>query len=723
MAVLNHLFEPQPTTDDYKFQIERTLHKMLLVMLGAAGVYAGAIISQLIPSPSNYSIGPLLFGLLLISYLIFRMGYVRLAAWMAPLSLWFSMTLSIAGIGGITATTLAGYILSIFLATFLPGKQAGLFMTALSLVSGVLLYIAQINHLLGPRFDDPTTNMVGQFLLLLVAGATFLLIKQRLDLAFRNMLFIQSELTAQNQKLRDEINQRERLTHELDSSTNLYKMLAENTSDFVAVHEADGRVSYISPSIERATGFSLDEFRRMKPEEIMHPDDVLPTRAACKHIFQGNRLDAYQLRIRTRQGTYVWVESRCIPIRDQSGTVQRFIAGSRVITDHKVTEQALRSHEELFKTVINHAPVAIGISTPDYKVLALSDYLLNLVGYTREDFIGKQTDELPFWDQQDLNTIDQHLAAHGAIHGLEMTWKRKDGTPVEILASFQQVVIAEQPYVLGFGVDITERKLTETERLSTERLKHEVSAEREILSAQEQFLSRVAHDLRVPLAVIRTSGAVLRNHYERLSTDRRDEHFDRIDKQVVRIDHLIEDVLTIGRAKAGKMEFGPTPTDVLTLCQDCMEQVMLTDQQAHPIHFQRNYEFGLLMMDKALMEKIIINLLSNAVKYSPPHSSVNFMVDCQAGDLVLTIQDCGIGIPEADISRLFDPFFRSENARDFTKGTGLGLAIVQEAVHAHNGTITCQSVVNSGTTFTVRLPMGIDCDETPRPGVSQQRLL
>lgn len=723
MAILNHLFELQPTTDDYTLQIERTLHILLLVMVVAAAVYAGAIISHLIPSPPNYSIGPLLFGLLLISYLVFRMGYVRLAAWMAPLVMWFTMTLNIVGIGGITATTLAGYILSIFLATFLPGKRAGLVLTLISVVSGVLLYFAQINGLLGPRFDDPTTNMLGQFLLLGVAGATFMLIKQRLDLAFTNMLRIQHELTAQNHKLHEEIRQRERLTSELSSTTHLYKILAENTSDFVAVHEADGRVSYISPSIVRATGFSLDEFRRMKPEEMLHPDDVLPTRAAYKRVLQGQHLATYQLRVRTRQGNYLWIESNCMPICDEFGVVRRFVAGSRVITDRKVTEQALRSQEDLFKTVINNVPVAIGLATLDYKIVALSDYMLNLVGYTREDFIGKQTTELPFWDEHDLETIEAALAADGVMHGMEMRWKRKDGTSVEVLASLQKVVIAEQPYVLGIGVDMTERKQTEQERLSAKQLKHEVSAEREILSAQEAFISRVAHDLRVPLAVIRTSGAVLHNHYDRLTAKRRDEHFERIDKQVVHIDRLIDDVLTIGRAKAGKMEFAPTPVNVMTLCQDCIEQVMLTDQQAHPIHFRPNYEFGLLLLDKDLMEKIIINLLSNAVKYSPPYSPVDFTLGCEAGDMVMTIRDQGIGIPEQDIPRLFDPFFRSENARDFGKGTGLGLAIVHEAVQAQNGTIICESVINSGTTFTIRLPMGIDCGHVPVNPVSQQRLL
>ena len=110
------------------------------------------------------------------------------------------------------------------------------------------------------------------------------------------------------------------------------------------------------------------------------------------------------------------------------------------------------------------------------------------------------------------------------------------------------------------------------------------------------------------------------------------------------------------------------------------------------------------MLDQRLMRQILSNLLSNAIKYSPGRKSIQVRLDLTGEALVLQVRDEGIGIPEADLKHLLEPFHRSANVGAIS-GAGLGLAIIKEAVELHEGAITVESQLNLGTTFTIRIPI------------------
>jgi signal transduction histidine kinase len=109
------------------------------------------------------------------------------------------------------------------------------------------------------------------------------------------------------------------------------------------------------------------------------------------------------------------------------------------------------------------------------------------------------------------------------------------------------------------------------------------------------------------------------------------------------------------------------------------------------------------LVDARFLNRILGNLLSNAIKYSPAGSQVLLAVKREDSDVLIQVEDQGIGIPEDEQARIFDSFFRAKNAQDFD-GTGLGLAIVQQHVQAHGGSISFTSQPGQGTIFHVRLP-------------------
>jgi signal transduction histidine kinase len=165
----------------------------------------------------------------------------------------------------------------------------------------------------------------------------------------------------------------------------------------------------------------------------------------------------------------------------------------------------------------------------------------------------------------------------------------------------------------------------------------------------------------------------------------------------------MDDVLVIGKADAGKLEFAPKASALESFCRELVEEVQLSASK-HNINFHWQPQCcSMVYLDEKLLRHILINLLSNAIKYSPQSDRVEFEVLCQSTEVIFHVKDYGIGIPEADREHLFDSFHRATNVGNIS-GTGLGLAIVKKAVDIHEGTIVVNSQVGTGTTVTVTLP-------------------
>ena len=160
--------------------------------------------------------------------------------------------------------------------------------------------------------------------------------------------------------------------------------------------------------------------------------------------------------------------------------------------------------------------------------------------------------------------------------------------------------------------------------------------------------------------------------------------------------------LVIGRSEAGKLTFSPRALDLEQFCHDLVTQLQLSDSNQHTITFRSFGNSSTACVDEKLLQPILTNLLSNAIKYSSTGSTVDFTLKCQDKEVIFQIKDQGIGIPAADLQRLFEPFHRGENVNDIP-GTGLGLAVVKKLVDTHDGQITLASEVGIGTTFTITL--------------------
>ena len=181
-----------------------------------------------------------------------------------------------------------------------------------------------------------------------------------------------------------------------------------------------------------------------------------------------------------------------------------------------------------------------------------------------------------------------------------------------------------------------------------------------------------------------------------------------------RLRDLIEDVLTISKVESGAVRSERLPVALAGVVEHAVDSLrpqaeaagVLIDTYPVPVD-------ALLMADPGQIERMLLNLVGNAVKFTPRRGRVTVSVEIVQDDVLLRVQDTGIGIPKAEIDSLFTRFYRASNATQRQiPGTGLGLAIISGIVAAHGGDVDVDSVEGRGTTFTVRLPRW-DADAVP----------
>ena len=238
------------------------------------------------------------------------------------------------------------------------------------------------------------------------------------------------------------------------------------------------------------------------------------------------------------------------------------------------------------------------------------------------------------------------------------------------------------------------------ERDTAEQLQREAE---NLVELNSRYIAMTSHEFRTPMTTIHSSSELLEHYSHKWSEEKKISHLKRIQSSIKTMTNLLDEVLTIGKADAGKLEFKPMELDVVTLAKELVEELHLTTDKPR-INLQVFGEIDEATMDPKLLRHILTNLLSNALKYSPAGGTVEFTLTGQGEYLILSVQDSGIGIPESDLIHLFESFQRASNVGSLP-GTGLGLAIVKKCVDRHQGTITVNSKVGVGTTFTVTLPM------------------
>lgn len=389
--------------------------------------------------------------------------------------------------------------------------------------------------------------------------------------------------------------------------------------------------------------------------------------------------------------TYLSVK---FPLFDAAGNVCAVCGISTDISERKEVENALRFSIATNRALLNAIPDSMfRISSQGIFVYfkAAKD---NYLPIPTNEFLGKNLyDVFPHEVATPLMDCVQLALATDKVQIFEYQLPLHN----RCFDYEARIAVSAENEVVAIIRDITERKRVEAD------IRTALEKEKELSELKSRFVTMTSHEFRTPLSTILSSTELLEYYSHKWSEEKKTTHLQRIQSSVKHMTNLLDDVLLIGKAEAGKLDFKPTILNIQEFCSDLVEEAQLTSS-THTIAFRSYAQCVDVCLDEKLLRHILSNLLSNAIKYSPQGSTVCFELNCNSTDVVFRIQDRGIGIPKTDLDNLFNSFHRASNVGTIS-GTGLGLAIVKKSVDLHGGTITVQSEIGVGTSFTVTIPI------------------
>ncbi|WP_240337099.1 hybrid sensor histidine kinase/response regulator [Rufibacter psychrotolerans] len=243
----------------------------------------------------------------------------------------------------------------------------------------------------------------------------------------------------------------------------------------------------------------------------------------------------------------------------------------------------------------------------------------------------------------------------------------------------------------------TNRSLFEAQQ----EIKKALQKEKDLNELKSRFVTIASHEFRTPLSTVLSSASLIGKYKLTEEDDKRQKHVNRIKSAVQNLTGILNDFLSLSRIEEGKIYNVPTDFDLQAFMEEIVEEMQGYIKVGQQIHYHHQGQPATVTLDKQLLKNIALNLLSNASKYSAEGKEIHLTTLVDARQVLLQVQDQGIGIPEADQTHLFTPFFRAQNAANY-EGTGLGLNIVKRYVDIMDGTLTYTSRQNEGTTFTVQ---------------------
>ncbi len=368
---------------------------------------------------------------------------------------------------------------------------------------------------------------------------------------------------------------------------------------------------------------------------------------------------------------------------------QLIMLNLRDITERKRMEQTLRREQELLRAIIDRIPVMITLYDPGSGHMRVNAEFERLTGWSTEEATLDSVMTACYPDLDVRQRVAEFMDAC-PDRWMDVRMRTRDGR--EIDTTWANVRLSAGTRV-GIGLDITQRKRAE-------------QTLRESARRKDQFLAVLAHELRNPLAPLRTGLELLE------LSDVQDETVvhvrEMMQRQLNHVVHLVDDLMDVSRVRRGKIELRKAPLDLRDVVRAAVEQLRpLADERGHRLVVEAPDATLPVAGDPERLTQVLGNLLSNAVKYTDPGGTITLSAGCDGGEAWVRVHDTGVGIPPHRLDQLFEMFSQiPEHQSRAASGLGIGLALARQLVQLHGGTIRVSSAgTGQGSEFVVRLPL------------------
>ena len=321
--------------------------------------------------------------------------------------------------------------------------------------------------------------------------------------------------------------------------------------------------------------------------------------------------------------------------------------------------------------------------------------------YSKEELIGQNVRILmpsPHYEAHDGYLKNYLNTGHKKIIGIgrEVRGLRKDGTTFPVRLSVTEVQLDDRRIFTGILHDLSDRELAE-------ETQKELEKEKELSELKSRFVAMASHEFRTPLTTILSSATLISKYKDEEGQAKRMRHVERIQSSVRNLTNILNDFLSLSKLEEGRVRHEVYSFNLVEFMAKVIDEVEPMTKANQKIIYQHQGTSETICLDGKLLRNILLNLLSNAIKYSNEGQSIEINSTITDKNISIEVRDYGIGIPQKDQLRLFKRFFRAENVANI-QGTGLGLNIVKRYLKLMGGTITFESALNKGTSFTVLFP-------------------
>lgn len=499
------------------------------------------------------------------------------------------------------------------------------------------------------------------------------------------------------------------ITLRKQAETKLFVLAAivESSDDAIISKTLDGIVTSWNAGAEHLYGYKAEEMIGQSIKMVIPTDRLEEFPTIMQQIVGGQRIEHFETIRRRKDGSLIEVSIIISPVRDatgkiigtstiahditerkQAGKVQdRLLAREQValLQADRANQVAKRSEARLQRLVDSNI-VGIVFWDIDGNITEANDIFLKMVGYTREDLLAGKVNWMemtpPEYVYLDVKALDE-MKANGAVSDpFEKEYIRKDGSRVPILLGGAFLDSSQRDGVC-FIIDMSRVK--------------------ELEQRKDDFISMASHELKTPLTSVIGYADLLQKMLEKENRGKESLYLSKMQTQIMKLSKLVADLLDISKIQGNKIVLTQEIVDIDELVQEVVETIQHITPQ-HQIIIEETAQRK-IQGDRDRLGQVLINLLTNAIKYSAPTEKVIVRVGLTNEQVVISVQDFGIGIPKQHQEKIFERFYRVYSDKDKKfPGLGIGLYIAHEIIIRHDGKIWVESVEGKGSTFSIALP-------------------
>lgn len=465
---------------------------------------------------------------------------------------------------------------------------------------------------------------------------------------------------------------------------------ALNASAIVAITDPKGNITYVNDKFIEISKFS-------EAELLGENHSILNSGLHSKEFFKdmwrtigSGKLWRGEIRNRAKDGSYYWVHTTIVPFLNSKGRPYQYVSIRSDITQRKQAESTLK---ETLKEVsdINFAldQSSIVAFTDEKGIIkSVNDKFCEISKYSREELIGQDHSLLNsgLHSKEFFKNLWKTIGS-GQVWKGEIRNRAKDG-------SFYWVDTTIVPFLnetgkpyqyLAIRNDITEKKKSE-----------EMLHRQDKLAAVGQLAAGVAHEIRNPLTSMKGYAEFLQMD----ETDpQRQEFLEIILDEIDRVNNIVEEFMVLAKPKAVELE----EKNIIPIVQNVVSMLNFEARKRNvKLEFHADEDIVQIECDENRLKQVFLNFIKNGIEAMPDGGDLRVNTEIQDGNVLISIQDTGVGIPPDTLKKIGEPFYTTKK-----NGNGLGLMVSFKIIESHNGKVYIESEQNKGTTFKILLPAKI----------------